>query len=391
MTSLIVRCPMRPLQIQAENWSAEDLYFSWGFVNNVHFQKVLDLDVCPVAEQVLAIIPSIDLRLIELKIPSVTAKKISQVLPMLLEDELLSLSANTNIQLLPPFPNQLPDRRMVSVIDREWLRWLSQKLAALNCKKIQLIPESLLLPTDPSAIFYQREDQTIFYTSKRVFNEIIAWAQPESDQPLTLAESGETVERKELSLTLLLEGIATEKNIYEYVNILPNEFYAFQRNNQSELQYWFSKALWKQPLHWAGYLTLTLLISYFLYFFMLLWQDRQWQSVLQKTTNQVLAVENTTQPVFPLLAKSSCLAAHKNRETCEEDFERMLITLQELLKDFLPLTLKSLAYSKEGLTVELQEALPFEQQQLLLQKHYGLTPVDSTHYLLTPYAQLGHD
>ena len=66
---------MRPLQIQAENWSAEDLYFSWGFVNNVHFQKVLDLDVCPVAEQVLAIIPSIDLRLIEFKIPSVTAKK----------------------------------------------------------------------------------------------------------------------------------------------------------------------------------------------------------------------------------------------------------------------------------------------------------------------------
>lgn len=391
MTSLIVRCPMRPLQIQAENWSTEDLYFSWGFVNNVHFQKVLDLDVCPVADQVLAIIPSIDLRLIELKIPSVNAKKISQVLPMLLEDELLSLSASTNIQLLPPFPNQLPDRRMVSVIDREWLRWLSQKLATLNCKKIQLIPEGLLLPTNSSAIFYQREDQTVFYTSKRVFNEIIAWAQPESDQPLALAEPDETVEMKELSLALLLEGITTEKNIYEHVNVLPNEFYAFQKNNQSELQYWFSKALWKQPLHWVGYLTLTLLISYFLYFFMLLWQDRQWQSVLQKTTNQVLALEHTTQPVFPLLVKSSCLAAHKNRETCEEDFERMLIALQELLKDFSPLTLKSLAYSKEGLTFELREAMPFEQQQLLLQKNSGLVPVDSTRYLLTPYAQLGHD
>ena len=163
---LIIRCPARPTAINAEDWSAQDLYFSWAQNNEADFEKVLELDALPVADSVLALIPGIDVRLTELKVPAVSTKKIQQILPMLIEDELLSSLSNTNIQLLPQALNQSSDLRLVSVINRDWLLWLSQKLAVLNCEKIQLISESMLLPVSNSVVFFQQEDSTNFYTSK---------------------------------------------------------------------------------------------------------------------------------------------------------------------------------------------------------------------------------
>ena len=79
---LIIRCPVRPVGIDAEDWSVQDLYFSWAHSSDADFEKVLDLDALPVADSVLAIIPGIDVRITELKVPAVSHKKILQLLPM---------------------------------------------------------------------------------------------------------------------------------------------------------------------------------------------------------------------------------------------------------------------------------------------------------------------
>ena len=254
---LIIRCPARPTAINAEDWSAQDLYFSWAQNNEADFEKVLDLDALPVADSVLALIPGIDVRLTELKVPAVSTKKIQQILPMLIEDELLSSLSNTNIQLLPQALNQSSDLRLVSVINRDWLLWLSQKLAVLNCEKIQLISESMLLPVSNSVVFFQQEDSTNFYTSKRSVSNVICWSQPVVEPVLETEEHHTQPDLQELSAALLISGITTEKKSYESINLLPDEFYDFRRESQSELQHWLSRDLWKVPLRWAKYATLT--------------------------------------------------------------------------------------------------------------------------------------
>lgn len=167
MANLFIRCPIRPVKVSPEDWSSEDLYFSWAFIGDPEFHTVLDLDTCPVADEIIATVSAIDVRLIELKVPSVSNKKIRQLLPMMLEDELLSSVSATSIQLLPPFANHMYDKRLVSIVEQDWLRWLSKKLAVLNCERIQLIPESLLLPTHPSTLYYESKDETVFYSSKK--------------------------------------------------------------------------------------------------------------------------------------------------------------------------------------------------------------------------------
>ena len=388
---LIIRCPIRPVAIDAEDWSAQDLYFSWAQSNEADFAKVLDLDALPVADSVLVLIPGIDVRLTELKVPAVSTKKIQQILPMLIEDELLSSVADTNIQLLPHALTQSSDMRLVSVMNRDWLLWLSQKLAVINCEQIQLIPESMLLPVSSSVVFFQQEDTTSFYTSKKSASDIMCWSQPSTEPVLAIEEDHAQPQLQELSAAVLLSGISTEKKSYESSNLLPDEFYDFRRESQSELQHWQSRDLWALPLRWAKYATLTLCVSYLGYLFTLVWQDRQWDAVLQNTANQVLSERVDGQASFTRLVKASCLAAHKNLENCDGDFERQLLALQNVLKDTPSEALRGLEYSNRGLAFVLQTSLLSNNQRLAISQDHSVNRISATRYLLSPYANLADD
>ena len=388
---LIIRCPVRPVAINADDWSAQDLYFSWAQSNEADFEKVLDLDALPVVDSVLALIPGIDVRVIELKVPAVSTKKIQQILSMLIEDELLSSPSDTNIQLLPHALDQSSDLRLVSVMNRDWLLWLSQKLAVINCEQIQLISESMLLPVSNSALFFQQEDTTTFYTSKKSTSNVLCWSQPADDPVLAIEEHHVQPELAELSAALLIDGITTEKKSYASINLLPDEFYDFRTERQSELQHWLSRDLWKVPLRWAKYATLTLCVSYLGYLFTLVWQDRQWEALLQSAANQVLSDRAEGQASFTKLVNASCLAAHKNLENCDGDFERLLLTLQNVLKDTPPQALKGLEYSKKGLVFELQESTLSNTQRVAILQDFSVQRLGPTRFLLSPYASLAHD
>jgi len=388
---LIIRCPVRPVAYDAEDWSSQDLYFSWALSTETDFKKVLDLDALPVADSVLAIIPSIDVRLTELKVPAVSNKKIMQLLPMLIEDELLSPVADTSLQLLPPMLNQSPELRLVSVINRDWLLWLSQKLAVINCEQIQLIPESMLLPVSDSVVYVQQEDSTHFYTSKKSATDIISWSQPATEPLLETDPLNPQPELLALSAPLLMRGVALEKKSYEAMNVLPDAFFDFRRDSQSELQHWKSRDLWQVPLKWAKYAALTLCVSYLCYLLTLVWQDHQWQATLQSATNQVLSEGGDDQASFTKLVNASCLAAHKNLENCRGDFERQLLALQDVLKNTPPDALKGVEYSKKGLVFILQEsALSHSQRQALAQEQ-AVQRLGSARFLLSPYAHLAYD
>ena len=97
------------------------------------------------------------------------------------------------------------------------------------------------------------------------------------------------------------------------------------------------------------------------------------------------------QASFTRLVNASCLAAHKNLENCGGDFERLLLALQNVLKDTPPEALKALAYSKKGLVFELQESTLSKSQRLAIVQDHSVQPLGSARFLLSPYVNLAYD
>jgi hypothetical protein len=249
----------------------------------------------------------------------------------------------------------------------------------------------MLLPVSSSVVYFQQEDSTNFYTFKRSASNVMCWSQPAGDPVLAAEEHHAQLELLELSAARLISGLTTEKKSYESINLLPDEFYDFRRDSQSELQHWLSRDLWAVPLRWAKYATLTLCVSYLGYLFTLVWQDWQWETLLRSTANQVLSDRTNDQTSFTKLMSASCLAAHKNLENCDGDFERQLLALQNVLRDTPPEALKSLEYSKKGLAFELQTSLLSNNQRLAILQDHSVNRISATRYLLSPYANLADD
>ena len=384
MTTLLIRCPHKPFATDSESWNLEDLLFSYGFLNRNHFQSTSNLESCPVADKVIAIMPSIDVRLTLLKLPSISTKKIQQVLPMLLEEELLSPASATEIKILPPIAGLLNEQRVVSMIDQQWLQWISHKLSLLNCEKIQLISEGMLLPSDPFATFFASNEQYQIYTVKKNETDIVSWSQLTNDAPIHFGEQGTL---KEMTWDVLQSGLLTEQKTYEYINLLPKSFLDLRKNNRTEMHHWVSPDLWQEPFKWVKYLSCTMLFCYFSYFLFLIWQDRQWQDVLYKSTGYVITSNSTYPNKLSELVNEECRATHKNNESCSADFERLLIALQKELGNQSLDSLKSLEFNAQGLVVELSNPGMMNIQI----KNDAIVRIDAGHLLVTPFAKTTHD
>jgi len=384
MTTLIIRCPHKPFASDSESWNLEDLLFSYGFLNGNDFQTTSNLELCPVSDKVIAIMPSIDVRLCLLKLPPISTKKIQQVLPMLLEEELLSQASATEVKILPPFSGHLNEQRVVSIINQQWLLWISQKLSVLNCEKIQLISEGLLLPSDPSITFFTPNEEYQIYTVKKNEADITSWAQQKNEVPIHF---GEQSHLKEITWEFLQNGLLTEQKVYEYINFFPRSFLDIRKNNRTEMQHWLSSHLWQEPFKWVRYVSCTILICYFSYFLFLIWQDREWQDTLYKATGYVITSNSSYPNKLAELVSEECQVTHKNNEHCSADFERLLMALQKELGNQSLDALKSLEFSSQGLVVELSNP-GFLNKQI---KNDAIKRIDGGRLLVTPFARTAHD
>ena len=148
MSLLIVRCPLKPfsgsLSSSPSDW--HDLacaeHFEWCLVDDQREESLLDLesltqfstgttDSMPYADEALVLMPTLDVRLIEAKVPLANAKKLQQILPNLIEEYLLGGAESITVQALPPVPGKLALQRTLALIDRAWYAWLTQQLMSI--------------------------------------------------------------------------------------------------------------------------------------------------------------------------------------------------------------------------------------------------------------------
>ena len=207
MSLLIIRCPLKPfVGTQAHSPSDwQDLscaeQFEWCLleddtdnVADVEAAKDLALanaqfgmgtpESIPYADEALVLLPTLDVRLIEAKVPLANAKKLQQILPNLIEDYVLTGVDAIAAQALPPVPGNPALQRTLALIDRSWFNWLTKQLERLLSPRVRLIPECLILGLandgESPLLAYQRVEDSIVFTQRTGLQLGLSWVEYEA-------------------------------------------------------------------------------------------------------------------------------------------------------------------------------------------------------------------
>jgi hypothetical protein len=360
LSLLIIRCPLKPfaglLSGLPNDW--QDLacaeQFEWCLIEDLNtphqfFAGQGMTDSLPYADEALVMIPTLDVRLIEAKVPLANAKKIQQILPNLIEEYLLSGAEAMITQVLPPIPGQPALQRTLAIIDRAWFSWLCTQFEGLLSNRIRVIPECLILPTvdylteqevPASAqyqVAYQKIEGSIIITQRTSLQIGTAWVE-------TIGETGSTSlilpsvfgsqpgqghdiakafawDWLAASAVAYLQENASSKSVNFALNLLPKDFkhggkklglggFLGKRQGTQDLQgdsaigltalaAWLEPMVWRRPLQWFYYGMSALVLGFVLQLAYLVWDNSRWASQME-----LLAAQSLTPASVSALAQS---------------------------------------------------------------------------------------
>ena len=456
MSLLIVRCPLKPfvgsVSTSQTEWQGLALadQFEWCLIDQsleMHAPIPAQMGMgatesMPYADEALVLLPTLDVRLLEAKLPLVNAKKLQQILPNLVEDFVLAGADFIAAQVLPPLPGAPGLQRTVALIDKAWLNWLTNQLGQLLAPRVRLIPECLLLPVasegEPGILAYQVFEGNIIFTSRSGLQLGQAWIErfrpdfnvDEIALPQKIAKSN----LKEITWEWLLPAgqaylLANQHSHAPNfaLNLLPKDFRlnakslgkgswasvkriltsrASRASVNSENLVWSDLLVWRQPLNWLCYLVFSLTSLYGAYLSWMVLDDWRWFRRLELSAVQSLspasiaALNNakTTPSVTSVLhvfTKQVTLDQRQRGVPMDADFLSMAAKLQQLKVAFGPEVLQKIEYDGYAITFEFKSsASSISSSEVLARaRSLGIAVkfLGANRYLLEPYAGLGSE
>lgn len=348
MSLLIVRCPLKPFSGSGSpaeftrEWSELNCAerFEWCLLEGDDTsgeRGVGTTESMPYADEVLVLLPTIDVRLIEAKVPLANAKKLQQILPNLIEEYVLTGAQTLAVQALPPMPGKPALQRVIALIDRAWFTWLTKHLEGLISQRVRLVPECVLLAIPDSgnehkhdnqsqtqnqnsslpSIAYQRSEENLIFTRRTGVQLGVAWVErifDQADEKIILPKALQDQMITEFSWDWLvpsakqfLKDNASSKSVNYSLNLLPKNFRhevgkglsnlsshlkrrRVNRNSPvSASASWTDPAIWHQPTHWAKFLLASIVVGYILQFTCLVVDNWRWGKQME-----VLAAQSLT-------------------------------------------------------------------------------------------------
>ena len=399
----------------------------------------------PYADEVLVLIPTIDVRLIEAKVPLANAKKLQQILPNLIEEYVLSGAQSLSVQALPPAPGKPALQRVIALIDRAWFTWLTKQLEGLISQRVRLIPECFLLDAPAEGaqkvIAYQGEESSIILTQRTAEQVGVAWVErADAIENITLPNSLQDAELKAFSWEWLapaawqyLQVNASAKSANFALNLLPKTFRKkagkgfsnfsalLKRKGDGKAQAihhgtsWMDATVWRQPAQWTKFLVASIVFGYVLHLSWLVVDNWRWGNQMEVLAAQSLtpssitklnqdkeqtraigasgSVANAGNPVINAFTKQVTQDQRRQGLVSDADFAPMAAKLQQLKAAFGPEVLQKLDYDGYGIDFEFKPGGIKQTSAEVTQKARALglmvKVLGPNRYRLEPFAGLG--
>lgn len=433
MTLLIIHCPLRPFSVVSKarlSYEEQLDQFEWylyqddSVAGSAQSFGVGNIESMPYADQVLALMPTIDVRLLETKVPIVNSKKMQQILPGLIEDQILGGVERSSIYVLPPLAGQPSSQRILAVMDQSWIDWLSQQLKTILTPRIRLIPDCLILPlasnTQASCLARKKVQDNVIYTWHQSEQVGIAWIEHQSESelpsrlkdihPLEWSLEGMTQsalaysQRTDLSTVSLnlLNASTTSRNpslklSAQWFSKLTESFTNPLNNNDSCLE----RQLWLQTSRWAVYSLLSLFLGWGIFSSWLTIDNWRWSRNIDISAAQFLSPDSISllarsgenESISDTLMKELTLEARKKGFVTDADFLPMTAKLGQLMSSLNQELVEKIQY--DGYHIDFQikptSTSPLSSEVITKAQSLGLKVLNlqNNQYRLQPYAGLG--
>ena len=458
MSILIIRCPLKPFAgtdaASPSDWQelscAEQ--FEWALSDDVNADSDIEFaktgtqfgvgttESMPYADEALVLLPTLDVRLIDAKVPLANAKKLQQILPNLIEDYVLTVVEAIAVQALPPVPGSPALQRTLALIDRAWLSWLNQQLERLLTPRVRLIPECLLLSEsvkgEPSVLIYQRFEDSIIFTQRTGLQLGVSWVEHDavgidtSDIVLPQALVGSAL--KEIAWDWVVpaaqEYLQTNRNSRApnfALNLLPKHFKRAAKSfgkgglasvtgmfsgkglrssiNATGLA-WTDPLVWRQPFHWLRYFGISLVLVYGVYVSWMMVSEWRWGKQMELLAVQSLSpasvaalnqakVANNSNAILSAFTKQVTLEQRRRGVVVDADFAAMTAKLQQLKAVYGPEVLQKIDYDGYAIVFEFKPGIAMTEPKEVLKRARSLgmaiSSLGSNQYRLEPYSGLG--
>ena len=439
MNLLIIHCPNKPFSETAltngELASLKDS-FEWCLceTNAIHAQYqssgIGNIDSMPYADEVLVLIPTLDIRLIEIKVPLVKPKKLQQVLPSLVEDQVLDNIDNSLVYVLPPLPGQLGSQRTVAIMNRQWLHWVSNQLKDILTPRIRLIPDCMILPLESessntdgvssSCLAYKQIAKAIIYTWHKSTQLGISWVEHSDTKHLPSAL--QRIKPTEWSwewmvsnafnfsrrtdvgvagINLLLAMPTPKRSIQKisfewFKNPVPSLISPLGTKTS-----WMDQNTWALPARWVIYAMSSILLGLGIYASWLAIDNWRWKRNIDLSAAQFLAPEtiallaqskgNTS--ISEVFVKQATQEARNKGVATDADFIAMTGKLQQLKTALGKESISSMEYNGYSIDFEFKPGGELLSTKQVISKAESLglmvTDLGNNRYRLQSYAGLG--
>lgn len=465
MSLLIIRCPLKPFAgtdaASPSDWQelscAEQ--FEWCLLDDIsgkgseNSESELSAgtqcgvgtpESMPYADEALVLLPTLDVRLIDTKVPLANAKKLQQILPNLIEDLVLTGVDSIAAQALPPVPGSPALQRTLALIDRAWLSWLNQQLERLLAPRVRLIPECLLLSLsvegESSMLAYQRFEDSIIFTQRTGLQLGVSWVEHEATGVGIEAKAGDIVLPKALAGAALKEitwdwfiPAAKEYLQTNYnsrapnfaLNLLPKYFKSDAKSfgkgslasmtgifsgkglrssiNAAGLT-WTDPLVWRQPFNWLRYFAISMVLGYGVYVSWILVSNWRWGKQMELLAVQSLSPasvaalnqaknSNSAAAVLNTFTKQVTVDQRRRGVVVDADFAAMASKLQQLKAAYGPEVLQKIEYDGYAIVFELKSSVTMISPKEVLKRARSLgmaiTALGPNQYRLEPYSGLG--
>ena len=439
MSLLIIHCPLKPLFEVAstdDGFNAQKEAFEWCLCETNALHATIQssgtgtVESMPYADEALVLMPTLDVRLLEKKVPLVKAKKLQQVLPSLIEDELLGDIESTVIYALPQLPGQAGSQRTLAVMNKFWLHWLVRELDHILTPRVRMIPDCLIMPLQntstslqeplSSCVAFQRSDAAVIYTWHKTEQLGVAWIEETEEVVLPsrlqdikpiewswdwMTPSAFTFSRRTdiaaASLNLLHAEVSMRKSSKKStLNWLSNSGQQLQTPLSKTIS-WLDHSLWTKPIIWAQYAVSSIVLGAGIYTSWLAVDNWRWGRNIDISAAQFLTPEtisllaqnkNTDSIALAFTKQLTNEARHKGLPT-DADFIAMTGKLQQLKTALGKGSIDKMEYDGYRIDFEFKAGGEILSAADVIGKAQSLglmvTDLGNNRYRLQPYAGLG--